>query len=332
MADSLRPRFLITIDAEGDDLWASPRAITTENARFLARFQALAERHGLAPTYLASHEMASSPVFREFGRDLLARRAGEIGMHLHAWNTPPLTPLTDDDYRYRPYLIEYPRGIMEQKVAMMTDLLEDQFGVKMVSHRAGRWSVDETYARVLDARGYRVDCSVTPRVSWRAHRGDPRGGGGVDYTRFPSDAYFVDLDDIARPGASALLEIPVTIVPLAHPTMPWLRRPLERLPRAHQALNRLLPAVHWLRPNGRNRETLLRIVRDGARAGAAYLQFMLHSSELSPGGSRRFPGEAHIEALYRDLEALFAAARETCAGATLQQYYDHVAVRRLQCV
>lgn len=328
----LAPRFLITIDTEGDDLWASPRAITVENAKFLPRFQALAESYGLAPTYLASYEMASSPVFLEFGREIVARRTGEIGMHLHAWNTPPLVPLTDDDFAARPYLIEYPHQVMEQKVAVMTGLLEDRFGVKMVSHRAGRWSFDAAYARILEGRGYRVDCSVTPRVSWRGHLGDPGGRGGTDYTGFPGEAYFVDLDDISRPGGSTLLEIPVTIVPSSHPAIPWARRPLERVPRAHRALNRLLPAVHWLRPNGRNREILIRIVQEAARAGRGYLQFMLHSSELMPGGSRRFPGIANIDALYRDLEALFAVAREKCVGATLQQYYDRVAGRRLQCV
>jgi len=25
-------------------------------------------------------------------------------MHLHAWNSPPLMPLTDDDFRHQPFL------------------------------------------------------------------------------------------------------------------------------------------------------------------------------------------------------------------------------------
>ena len=40
-ADSAETPFIITIDAEGDDLWASPRDITTRNAEYLPRFQAL---------------------------------------------------------------------------------------------------------------------------------------------------------------------------------------------------------------------------------------------------------------------------------------------------
>src|ERR1700693_4850545 len=96
-AGIIPPRFLITIDTEGDDLWAAPRTVTTRNARFLARFQAVCETHSLKPTYLTHYQMARCPDFQEFGRDLLRRETGEIGMHLHAWDTPPVVPLTEDD-------------------------------------------------------------------------------------------------------------------------------------------------------------------------------------------------------------------------------------------
>src|SRR5438105_4552228 len=101
------PRFLITIDTEGDDLWSAPRTVTTRNARFLPRFQALCEAHGLKPTYLTDYRMARCPDFQGFGRDLLRRQTVEIGMHLHAWDTPPFVPLTDDDLTHQPYLMEY---------------------------------------------------------------------------------------------------------------------------------------------------------------------------------------------------------------------------------
>src|SRR5438046_1437730 len=80
------PVFLVTIDTEGDNLWTRPRTVTTRNAEWLPRFQALCEAHGLRPTYLTDYDMAVSPAFRDFARDLLVRDAGEIGMHLHAWN------------------------------------------------------------------------------------------------------------------------------------------------------------------------------------------------------------------------------------------------------
>ncbi len=326
---SQRPSFLITIDTEGDNLWSKPRTITTRNARALPRFQSLCESYGLRPTYLVNYEMATSRAFQEFGRDVLRRHAGEIGMHLHAWNTPPLVPLTEDDLVLQPYLIEYPEAIIRQKVAVMTNLLEETFGAKVISHRAGRWSLNEVYARALTAHGYRVDCSVTPLVSWQWHPGVPNGTGGVDYSRFPSEPYFVDLSDVSRPGDSPLLEIPVTIVPSRWPSMPRLRRHLSGLPLARRVLSRFFPPVHWLRPDRRNGVSLVRIAKQAVHERRAHVEFMLHSSELMAGGSPFFPRDADVEGLYRNLEALFAVIRETCVGATLRECYEQIVASRV---
>ena len=142
--------FLITIDAEGDDLWSMPRAVTTRNARFLPRFQDLCERisFGRPTSPIITWRAARTSAF---GRDLLRRQVGEIGMHLHAWDTPPLMPLTADDSAHLPYLTEYPAAAMRAKVRTMTGLLEDTFGVKMVSHRARalgfQWRLRAAYPR-----------------------------------------------------------------------------------------------------------------------------------------------------------------------------------------
>jgi hypothetical protein len=192
----VQPAFLISIDTEGDDVWARPRVATTRNAAFLPRFQTLCERFGFKPTYLTNHEMALAPDFQHFAHDLIRRDAAEIGMHLHAWDSPPYAPLTADDTQAQPYLIEYPTPVMAAKIAHMTDLLETTFNRKMTSHRAGRWGFDERYAAILVRHGYLVDCSVTPNVSWRGHPGDPAGQGGPDFSSFPEAAYRPDPDDI----------------------------------------------------------------------------------------------------------------------------------------
>ena len=264
--------------------------------------------------------MANSASFREFGRDILKRGTGEIGMHLHAWNTPPLQPLTDDDFRCHPYLMEYPEPRMREKIAAMTDRLEDAFGAKMISHRAGRWAFNETYARILIEKGYRVDCSVTPHVSWKSELGDPRQSGGSDYLQYPDRAYFLDPNDIARPGDSALLEVPMTILPARRPAMDWLRPVFEKSSVSRRALNYSFPRVHWLRPNGRNRKAMLDIERRAIEEKRDYVEFMLHSSELMPGGSPRFPRASDIESLYEDLNAVFEAAHEQFVGMTLGAY------------
>jgi hypothetical protein len=319
-----RPFLLITIDTEGDGMWWRPRTIETKNAAFLPRFQSLCEKYGLRPTYLTNYEMAMSPVFREMGRDILERNAGEIGMHLHAWHSPPAYSLTEDDHRHHPYLIEYPTGVMRAKIAYLTDLLEETFGVKMVSHRSGRWSFTATYARLLTERGYRVDCSVTPHVSWKRTVGDPRRTGGTDFSDFPDHAYFLDLEDISRAGRSELLEVPVTIVRSRMVAVHRLARSL--LPSSTlvaSAVNRISP-VRWLRPDGKNLKQLVRIVHGAVADDRRYIECMLHSSELMPGGSPAFRTEESIETLYEHLEQLFEHATRHFSGATLAQFYEHV--------
>lgn len=319
--------FLITVDTEGDNLWAKPRSVTTRNATYLPRFQDLCEKYGLKPTYLTNWEMARSGEFQSFGRDVLARGAGEIGMHLHAWNSPPIVPLTEDDDRHAPYLIEYPLEQIRQKVRVMTQTLEETFGVKMLSHRAGRWSFNEQCARVLVENNYRVDCSVTPHVSWAFCNGAPSGRGGTDYSRFPASQYFLDLSDISKPGDSPLLELPVTIVKTRHyPTfVESARRKLSGSFYGTILMRRLFPDVQWLMPNGRNGQAMLQIVETARREGRPYIQMAIHSSELMPGGSPKFSTPQSIDHLYEDLEGLFASASRHFRGRTLADYYHRVA-------
>ena len=58
--------FIITIDTEGDNLWSSPRRITTRNSLYLTRFQQLCEEYGFLPTYLTNWEMVNCPDFQSY--------------------------------------------------------------------------------------------------------------------------------------------------------------------------------------------------------------------------------------------------------------------------
>lgn len=322
-AAALKRPFFITIDNEGDDLWSRPSEIDVQNAKYLRRFQTLCEKFDFKPVYLTNYEMARAPEFVELGRDVLARGCGEIGMHLHAWNSPPLVPLTGNDFVHQPYLIEYSDEVMRQKILEMTRLLEDMFDVRPVSHRAGRWALDGRYASLLVELGYTIDCSVTPGIDWRESKGDPRREGGADYSAFPAEPYFMDLANIAKSGASPLLEVPMSIVPRATLGKPTgLRGLAERL-----GIRRAAQPV-WLRPNGHNLNEMLQLVRHVEKSDAQHLEFMLHSSEFMPRGSPTFPDERSIEAMYADLEILFAEIDRAFVGTTLCDYYGQVRTSR----
>jgi hypothetical protein len=52
------------------------------------------------------------------------------------------------------------------------------------------------------------------------------------------------------------------------------------------------------------------------------MEFMLHSSELMPGGSPTFKTPADIESLYADLKVLFSNAAKQYRGQTLREFHD----------
>lgn len=312
-----RPAFLVTVDAEGDNIWSCPTNVTTENARHVPRFQALCEKYQLKPTYLTNYEMAISEPFVELVRDAVARGAAEVGLHIHAWNSPPMTG--GETRGGMGYLVEFREDAIIQKVDYMTGLLEERFNARMVSHRAGRWVFNETYARIIADRGYLVDCSVTPNVSWKKVKGFVDGDGGVDYRGFPSEPYFVDMNDIAKAGSSPLLEVPMTIARDESVLGGATRAVAERLPRPfRRAAHHFFPPTSWFRPNGRNLGSMHELLN--RRSGASYIEFMIHSSELMPGGSPTYRTEQSIEQLYDHLEEIFEAAQSRYQGATLGEF------------
>ena len=63
-------------------------------------------------------------------------------------------------------------------------------------------------------------------------------------------------------------------------------------------------------------------------AGNSHIEFMLHSSEFMPGGSPTFRDEAAIDALYDDLEQLFAYIAQRAEGMTLAEFYQRKLAQR----
>ncbi len=242
-------------------------------------------------------------------------------MHLHAWNSPPLDrPLTGDDYGLHPPLIAYPGEVVRAKVDYMTALLEDTFGIDIVSHRAGRWGLDGTYVAALIANGYKVDCSVTPHMHWRYGRLGTARELVVDYRAAPEKPYRPSLDDVTRPGDSALLELPMSVVSLDPAPLRRLRRRSAAESLIARVLARVFEPHVWLRPRLGNLNRMKWLLDELQRQGRGYAQLILHSSELMPGGSPYFQRDEDIEELYRDLDALFAYARSRFRGATLAEF------------
>ena len=208
--------FIITIDTEGDNLWAVTdirQKITSHNAKYLFRFQELCEKYGFVPTYLTNFEMASSPAMIELGREGLKRGTLEIGAHEHAWNQPPYYPLMKrPGKRGKPYLSEYPRRIIRQKLEYLTATLEEQFQCSITSHRGGRWCLNGVIVDELERLGYEVDCTCTPGVDWSTFKGWSFGAKGVNWTEYPNDVFLLGYyHNKKKKIKSSIVEVPVSI-------------------------------------------------------------------------------------------------------------------------
>ena len=64
-----------------------------------------------------------------------------------------------------------------------------------------------------------------------------------------------------------------------------------------------------------------------SKSNDGYLMFMLHSSELMPGGSWVFNNEEKIEKLYSDLSILFEYINRNYTGMTIGNYADLIRQR-----
>lgn len=295
--------FIITVDTEGDNLWNYKQGdvVTTKNSDFIPRFQKLCEKYGFKPVYLTNYEMALNEAFVHNAKEWLKKGTCEIGVHLHAWNNPPLVQL-NGNFNGNPYLIEFSNEVMRAKFQVVYNLIEKNFGIKPVSHRAGRWIMDERYFNILEEFDIKVDCSYTPGINWSTTMGRTRGG--CDYSGEPRNAHFV----------GNVLEVPVTIRKFHDCSFGSWKHRLKTFIKGEN---------FWLRPATSSVSIMKRVVEmvddDGKED---FLEFMIHSSELMPNGSPYFRTECDVEKEYKVMDEFFAYVKNKgYQGCTLEEYY-----------
>ena len=312
-------KFLVSIDTEGDNLWKwhIGEPITTENAKYLPRFQELCEKYGFKPTYLTNYEMAKDKFFSNYFKNKSDENLCEIGMHLHAWNSPPdySLEIRNDVSAGAPFITEYPSEIAEKKVSFLTEVLENTFETEIITHRSGRWATNHEYFQILDNHNYKIDCSVTPMINWSKAAGQSPCSAGTDYTTFSTSPYLIEDTDI--------FEIPVTIREnhrLRSLKNCGIKKCIKKLSEAKKGYGPL-----WLRPKNtkENLDNLLYLTDKITKEKETdYLMFMLHSSEFMPGGSPTFTDKESIEQLYKNLDILFKHISKNFKGYTFKEYYE----------
>jgi hypothetical protein len=307
MQNKLDIPFFLTIDTEGDNIWSRPKNITSKNTENLYRFQILCEKYNVKPIYLTNYEAAINSGFQQFIE--IHKNNLEVGLHLHAWNSPPDYNLTNDDFYHQPYLHEYPDKIIIEKIDYMTKLLQDTFNSNIISHRGGRYSINDTIIESLYKNGIKVDCSVVPGINWAKSKGNPSENGGPNFKY--SKANIHQLNDL-------LLEIPVsTNISKFNSILDEKYLPLKILAKL------LNQQTVMLRSKVNNLPTLKKIVEKNIQNNVGHLEYILHSSELVNGYSPLIKSTKDENIFYKNLELFFIYLQNlTIKSYTFKEYLD----------
>jgi len=309
-------KLAVTIDVEEEGLFNgryNPHDVPAENVSRLAVLDPLFQDLGIRPTFLVSYQVARNPAHHELLMHLREKWKGEIGAHLHTWNTPPFEPSPYE----RPVPSELmPQGLLEAKLSNLFEALE-KMGVEPVCFRMGRFNMGPKMFSVLEKTQIRIDSSISPMRRYY---------GGPAHLSAPVDPYFPDPDNPILPGISRILEVPMTILPLIRK----LGHLLE-----HLGNNHILPYpwISWfgkylgslpVQPMWTGLRRLMAAVRLHQIRGGHVVTIFFHSSELMPGGCPEHPSEAHVARFVNKLAIFFSwfFRKIDAECLTLSELYD----------
>lgn len=324
----MKPLLCFSVDVEEDmPNWRVQSPIRTYNAERLPALADLCAAEGVRPTWLCTYPMVTEPRARAIVASLARRSDGEIGTHLHPWNTPPfqgVASIRGDEREHAYYLRALAPDAFRAKLATLHTAIGECAGRAPTTFRAGRFGIDAATLSVLPEFGYRVDTSVTPLVH---HDED----GGPDFRSAPQIPYRPSARDACAHGELPLIELPLSIA-----LTRALPRPLAqlyvRLPRRMRLRGLLsqdylkLVDFAWLYPARFDLTLMQRVAHALVGAGNPLLHVFLHSSELVPGNSPYVRDGAEVERCLERLRGFFRFARAEfgAESATLAEAAQHV--------
>jgi len=313
-----RPALLVAIDTEGDNQWDLQARLHQrfENIYALRTLHDFFVRHGVRPTYVVTHPVATDPRSADVLRGLLADGSCEIGAHHHAWETPPCT---DEDVRRHPYALQLPLAQFDAQLAALTTAITEAVGERPVSYRSGRFGFSAAHVSSLEQQGYLVDSSVAP-LFYEAHKGGP------DFVEAPLTPYFLAYDNATRPGTSDVLELPISAA-LNRRVPAWMEHAYARAPFNYTVKRALrlsgLARVDWLRPSYTSAADMCALGRRLVDRGAPILNLLFHSSEVIVGGSPYNKTSGELDGFYERLGAFLTFATKDLAaeGLTFREFH-----------
>jgi hypothetical protein len=268
------PTLYVVVDTEAEFDWDKPFAANLTQVSAIAAVesaQAIFDRYGLRPVYVIDYPIAGQATSIAALRPIVERGAAVIGAHLHPWTNPPHdTPI---DHR-----LSFPGNLPEAAEAAKLDALlakiEENFGSRPAFYKAGRYGLGANTARLIAARGARVDFSLMPET-------DLRDEHGPDFRMVAAYPYIVP--------ELGLLAVPMTradVGPLSRwwTLRAWLDTQTAALLRVRAFLVRagLLERL-TLTPEGVDARLQVVLLQTLLRRGHQLFVLHFHSPSLAPG-------------------------------------------------
>lgn len=282
------PRLIVLADAEEAFEWNgtfSRHAVDVRSMAWQHHAHAVYDRHGVRPTYLVDHPVATQDAGRAPLVELLADGKCDIGAQLHPWVTPPYA---EETTAWNSYLGNLPLWLQRAKLEQLIETIEAAFGVRPRIFRAGRYGAGPRTGELLQSLGFLADSSAMP--CW-----DYRAGGGPDFLMATSRPHWIDT-------ARTLLEIPTTAAfvgrlangPEIIPRMVFSRA-AERVGLTAAVARAGLMERIRLSPEGTTPAEARRLIRALLAAGQRSFVVSYHTSSLQPGNTPYVRSQADLD-------------------------------------
>ena len=302
------PQLLVVVDTEEEFDWSRPfdrSATATVTIPAQDRAHAVYDRHGVVPTYVMDHPVATSPAAVRYLRGLVDVGRADIGTHCHPWVTPPHDEAVN---AFNSYHGNLPPALEAAKIRASTEAVAQAFGRAPRIFKAGRYGLGPATFDTLIELGYTVDCSVVPHTSYAAQH-------GPDFHGLPEAPFFTD-------GTRRLLEVPLTVgySGLAGGLVTggsgaFFDTPLSHQLRLPGVLSRLgLLERARLSPEGFDAATQCRLLRAMVQQGVRVFTLSYHSPSLAPGHTPYVRDEAALQAFLRCIDTVLDFFKRELGG------------------
>ena len=303
------PVLLIVVDTEEEFGWDKPfDRSSTQTASITAQklvHDRIYDRYGIVPTYVVDYPVATTPAAVAALRSLMENGQCEIGTHLHPWVSPPHD---EQVTHFNSYTGNLPQELEFEKLRVLTEAIEQNFGRRPTTFKAGRYGLGPHTSATLAKLGYRVDASIVPYTSFT-------GDSGPDFSAFTEEPFW--FGDPAAP----LLELPVTtgfhgkLRGIGPALYPYLASPIMKKLRAGGIAARLgmLERIR-VTPEGGTASDMSRIAKTLTRNGCQVMTLTYHSPSIVPGNTPYVRSAAELDAFLLAIENFCSYFKEDMGG------------------